>query len=1619
MADFEDIRRPEVGSMSDLPAITNDKLTRFDNEASNSNLAAHNALLSEDSSQIIDRFNTSSQQLEGSESMEGTVNEMFSPAWNLEMMANQAELSSILQDPNVSDEDKEVFAQGFLNLQSRSIQNERDMLGTKALGQDVLGETQGEELVRVDLSDNLRQIYELKAEQQSLLNAEIASNDLRLWAQWQDILESVFVPFREQVAVSRMLNEIKEVNEGEGSHFLKAFWALGEAKLDVRKSLEAMNAEQRLELTRKLVDYSREASSIPLFNDSNDYVKTDLLRVALEDGYIDNTSRWIDNVVAVLDLYYIGRVAHKGVGFLSSLKRGGVVGELADVRDAQRQAMATKISHNSPSQTVKDVNSDVNAIMHEAAMADSTDDTAKALYGGTKADVAVHDLLPKMENIGAWVEDVPVGLDRLGNAKLSVPAEVMDILKNRTTNEFTDSELLSARNHITESFRNINGAFYYQAQSAIKTAPNGDVLIDAVYGPRGRGYQSVEEARDQAEFLFRDYEVDVGDIKLLSSENGRSFTLDWDEAKAFEEMAEVDPSLFKPNYLLKVETKITPGAAHVRKGDFSEVDTRSLGPTNLFTKLRQGSITRFGLDPASIFPKHFSQGVASHIFNGAQMEKQLQGLTLDFAKKYGELGKVEKQAASHMINWANHNRKWFNNSTLMAEGIPPNVIDTLNTFKRISDANYYLENLNLSNKFKSRGFKWFVDRANNSSQAVKPLSEDAVLSKMKSSGFFRQVYDPDTNSIIEMTVDEVVQLYKSEGKIAKMSSPVDVDGVVADAVVVKDRAGSSFLKELNGDTQVLNYIPGYFPVRYKHPHYVVKRWKDASGKEITKAVSNVATISEAKSVARSKNIDAEKGVEYFYRPARELQRSRSFDPVFGSTDDLDLEVMSSSGRLAHMHRGKLLEGSDAKNYSPTGSHLHDPVEALATQMRSITNRLNMGEAIGNIKTRALDAYSDLLPKNHWGESVWTSDVTEVIAKEGSLNNKRVRDLRNQIEYVNFLEDGYINAIDEGWKAGLQIISTVLGNRDFATLEKAFMWMADARGPTAAVRATAFQAYIATSPIRSFLINSHQAVQLAANHTKWMGSRAVPEMTYMILRQLREGDSFLAKGTAQLNKHLRAEDVFLKSLGMTKAQGEEMFKQFSQSGMIANITKHDLLRGSFKDLADNIIAANAGGPLGKAWHKSTSPLRLLRRLGFDSGEYINVLSSWLAHRDAKVREMLKDGTAKSRSSASDMVHSDKNTMDLVRTEAANYTYNMHRGGEMAWQSNSFALLGQFLSAPWKAALTMTTNRGLTKMQKFRLMAFNGVMYTLPPALLINLFDEAGIDLPEDDQLRTDLLNGFEGLIFNRLASAMYGEPVMTDWSGLAPWDVHGVLDMYLAIGLTDPATAMIESPGGKLFIGDNAKIGEFIRAAGQMTNFIEDPGRPTKFHHVMKEFLEISSGMSNAFKAEAAWKSGQYQSNSGNILAEDLNAIESLNIMLGMPPMRATEGFWVNEKAYELTKEFEDDIGTWYNDYKKELAREGINPRESGYIQEVFSAFWTVMNDNPRRAMKARKSLERLILRDVANNDTRFIKHIIRMWPVATETELRNMITASPKLSKPQKDNLIKLIDMSFDIVEEE
>jgi hypothetical protein len=1557
----------EEYSLEDLyPVGKGNTVVQVRNEKSVKAMAATSALLSGSMEAATDIFDSIIQESLNGEDLV-TQKDALQSTRSTAVAANQGIAATILTDESLDDKTK-LAAMDEINNPNSDLYDPVNLLSQKALTQPAKFEFGEAEEQRVSMAAALQTVNKQRAENNKLYNHYNARLDSDTSSAAMDFAV-LLTPFLESTMVQSVFDELKKsVDLGDTDGVLNNL--AGSQKSAIKKAIQNASPSKQQEIAQAIANIVTTHAGLPITG-GNDVFQSDLLETFLTDRDYSATDEVLDSMIEVLDYTILGGAAMR-LG-KSATKAFTATGRTVEsvIRDATRANVRAQEMPRSPAKVVQDNNPDGARDLHKQVALDDTDASAEALYGVSKQDAIVDDVQAQI------MSDDGVVKYKVGDLDLEVEGDVIEIALKTGETERSAKEKLALHNKYTSLYENVKGMSLrremVQAGSITKEADG--IAVNAVYGPAEGGFSNAQDAVDMALWSMRDLGVTSDNITVLQRVGDGYVPIKLSDANAWDlgvktltdqgtvlrpKQGQVLPS---QDYLVQVNSEFKFKDSDV--GVWSEITTKY----NLFDRIGAGAgvigekaagfisgIQAYALDPHSMIDPLITKAASKSVARSAAIEKELLETGGAFAKGFTKLKRNRQAVLEDIIKEANAKGINYNNTRAAADGLSADEIQVLSDWKKTWDTIYVLENADAVRSLRNGGYKEFVDASSDTKLFAKPINRASVENPT--------VYDPQTGKSKLITNKEMDKLYEEGGTISRLRNPVTVGDMDYDLIAVTNKKGDAYLREMNDHSAAIQYREGYYAVKYKDRYFIDQVFKKADGSTYTRAIATAPSAKEAALLQR--RLKASDPEAEFHDPRLDMKGSSQSD-----SDSWDM--MHNSGRSSQRARGERLTGvSDMGGIDPSQANIMGPVESMLSSARSTANRVSMRKVIETSKSRFAKQYAEYMPVDPLTKGTqWPTDISGIKHRGGSkFEPKDLADARTTWNYLNYLENGYTNAVDDLYKGLLNGLATRAGSISQNT-EKALAYMASTRGPTGFGKNIAFNAYLALNPLRQAVIQSHQAVQLTANFGKEV-LKDIPTLV-PILTTMQMG----AK-VSDLPKSMKALS------GMTDAELDTMFKQFKESGLVASIDKQNLVRSGMTHLADQTIKSPVAG---KAGALAKDGLGFVRKMGFDAGENFNMMSAWLAHRGRAVRR------------GEDM--GNKEIADNVTSEAINYTYNMNAAGDMKYNSDSLALLFQFLQVPHKAFTQMAFNRVLTGAERGRLAAYNLVAYGLPSAVFYEMAPEM---FPDSPDLQHAAVFGMESLFLNKMLNDNVGTE--TDYTGLAPTGMYGLAETITGMLTTDVSELVANTPAGKLFIGSSPRITNAFKVIGRAFGLSEDFEKtPTTMLMAGQEFIKIASGFSNVFQ-------GLYMNEfSRTMNGLDMNVTEEdafRKAAFGFPTADESRARNQMNKYFKDTKQIKEDVKSFYTQYKAQLLRAGIQTDEMDWGVRTLNEAFRVWEKDPRTLELVNKELEGLIRRDVNRKDTALVDMLMRTAGFMSSDEVMAWANSLPESEAYNKVDIIEM-----------
>lgn len=1473
------------------------------------NRAAIASLLSEDTSKVMEKYQAVLTEAKSGETY--THDKLLSDAVIAEQPSDMKGIMTILADPSIPLEQKKIAIAG---INSKFAKDSSTLITTRAYSQPSGKEDVEQENVRISGAEQFANIRKQNEAIEAIKTQHALSLDPDVGNAVVDFI-SLITPFSTNKYGATTLAQAAKaigVNISTG----KATVLPGEAVVAIRDALANMPIEKQVQATEAITNIIKNNSSL-FFNSDNNFAEYQQMQAIFEQGGYGNVSRFLDNVSGILDLAGLGFLG-KGTKVLTKLFTR--TPEVSASKTLVRSTTDT-ISNVSPLKIMQDANPDKARKMLSVIVNENSDEAAQALAGTTRIDAVAGQVVPQPLVVDGSV--TPKLIDPLREFKTIEPdVDVYKAYSDVGGLWFTEKEKLEAGAKIYKDFTNVDGITLHDNLVSVGTV--GDkAIIKAVYGNSEGGFLSAESALNQAKFSLREYGVVDQDLNLLKRIEGEYVPITLAEAKGVD-----------GDYLVSIEKELKFSQKDVTVFDPQDVKRNWFDRIPIFRSNKAGTLANHLLDNASMLsPVYTGAGVVA-TDKATRIDKMLLNLHSNFSDDFIRIPKARQDFIYEHIKEANLLGLELSDNALLAKGFAKDEITVLKNWRKSWDTHFFFENHDAGRTLANKKYM-VLESGTGDKFFARPISKESNIVN---------AYDPSLNQVVALQKSDIDDLYTKGGTFAELVRPSTINRVPTEHIIVRNTP-SEYLRRITDSDQVLNYRKGYYQVHYKAPKFIEELAKDSAGRVYNKTIAMAGSTKEAEQVVdRLRQTSGKPIADYNIR-----------DDIKNLRVDTDAywDLMTSSGRVAQRHRGARLEAISSPNVMFDSKYIADPVESAIRASRSLSGRIATRDFLETSKARVMSQYGEFFPNGRWVEN------SNSLISRKSLTGADIADARTSVEYINFLQHGYDNSVDDGFKSVMNAFANMSVKAGIETGEKMFLHLAQG-APTNFLKNGVFQSYLALNPFRQLIVQSHQSIRLAAYNP-----------TYVL------------RGGVALDG---SEYLMMKSGMIPVSKNKALFDFIEDSGMLDAVDKQNLVRGSLSDLAEsyNPVSRNIG-----------KVLSVPRKFGFDLGEQANLLSHLLAVRD----KFQKAG----RNIADPAVR------DEAYSVARALSYDMNFAGDMPYNQNTLGLFMQFFQVPHKAITSVMTNRRIAGGDQLRMAAADLVLFGVPGATILYNMLPKGV-LPEDPEVREATVFGMETILLNKSLSLIAGQKINVDFSALSPYGVDGFANLFHAIVSGGTMEFIQNTPAFTLYLKEGSRMREALGRSMRYLGFIDtEQGLPPETGvSVLSGLAEMSSGWSNYLKAKAIVETGKLPTTHKNERMQDTKAFTYAAAKLfGFGSLQETMFYAATKEITAGTKAHEAEVQSWYKSYSKVLTRDQKFTSENPeYTNTVLGAAKLMWKDD----YKAMEIINKLLAKDLADKENSLMKRILEYGNIKGADEHASTLKMLPSLKDEDYNKALKLFD---------
>jgi len=807
----------------------------------------------------------------------------------------------------------------------------------------------------------------------------------------------------------------------------------------------------------------------------------------------------------------------------------------------------------------------------------------------------------------------------------------------------------------------------------------------------------------------------------------------------------------------------------------------------------------------------------------ADMQPTFTGKIKALADGFTKSSRESKVKAIEALEFGNDQGLVFTKKEFMIKyDATPKDFDAYAAGRKYFDAIYGLRNGTLRKGMEAKNYRWVTNESNSFNGVGRSI--DTLPSTVK------KIWDVDNKRFMEasnLTDQGIVDLQKSGKTIVQLWKAHKNKGGSYNYAIV---GRGTKITEL--PVNVLTHNTGYTPRTYKDP-YLIKVTSPTLTDGNPGTVTHTLGTSEGEAAAA-------RWIEAYNKDPRNAGAEATY--IRDNVKDINPERDAASAGLWYEGRGKRLNRLTGEGgLTP----IVDPIQAIQQTAGSIGKAISHVDWLSNMKQRYIKEYGDRLT------------IPSQFSAPGSTLGTGTADGRQSkalYDYINMMSNinPDDNAVYKSMVLGTRFILESIGlERAAINVDKAMFDL----DPTGAARGLTFATFVAMHPLKQLLQNSATIL--------WTGSvdpikaaKAVSDSTFLI--------SALATKHLPGAGHDAVMNGLAKSWGVTVNQAKQHMEAFKLSGLWDAVDTHNLYNSSILEHTDQVEAL-ATTAIKAPIRGAKEGARLVKKVGFDLSEKLNVLVHWNFARRAYIA---REGISPSAPLSNTAMHT-------IAADAKILTGNQNKSGVSKMQK--IAPMGtqfmQFLVTHTMSlfrdhvATKAMATKGALKTSRNRI-AFGLAAYGLFGAAtfkpFVDMYEKAsGTVLPEYAKeiilfsVVDSVINGFLGSVTGEKSDLAVAEVI-------APAVAFSVAYDYI----TKVGNGEMDLVGAVL--GPNklsaSRIGEALSFA-EMTRLDGTTTSPEATLLSVERAVEVFRGFDDAAQAWFAYKTGQFQNKRNNPLIE--------------------------------------------------------------------------------------------------------------------------------------------------------
>lgn len=476
------------------------------------------------------------------------------------------------------------------------------------------------------------------------------------------------------------------------------------------------------------------------------------------------------------------------------------------------------------------------------------------------------------------------------------------------------------------------------------------------------------------------------------------------------------------------------------------------------------------------------------------------------------------------------------------------------------------------------------------------------------------VYDPITNTFVQLDRAALDALYKSGKMVAKLEEPMLGKGGKEASHAIIDEAGGT--KLLGLPRQVLTKTEGYYPHMW-NGNYIVYGVTKAGNRFALGLASNEADAKAT--VQRMMKVNATRKAKgkatRFEEVSYDFDRSLTTD--MARRGGVQEGLYANMGGPVYGHRN----GGALRNFSKSsGDILVDPIEAMMRGMEIVGTKTTKQETANYMRQKLYNYAKDQgILRDPRVIPATADDLTKTAAKQVQYNKAKA--YLDAIDNMLNTRDGVDEAVSKFFLSASGIASRYLGKTEAGRALAAKLGTKAARGgdPMSGIMGLLHRTTIASSPMGQFALQASQSLMmLGVAPLQYM--KAVRQVGGLaMLVGMRSNALHGGKAFALTQKEFMKEvDVIAKVVGMSPEELVKVVDTVMDNGLVSAVGYHSQMRNAIRSAAEERMLIKAKG-LNKpmvagvarfARGVDAQTFGRLSQVGFEAGESMNQMTTFL-------------------------------------------------------------------------------------------------------------------------------------------------------------------------------------------------------------------------------------------------------------------------------------------------------------------------------------------------------------------------------------------------------------------------